>query len=206
MSDSQDSNSDPDTRSVVAGNSNGGGGGFWYGSVTLQIKYDVVVNLETLETLLTPVLGGETHDEGQVTGRSLQTDERIRRLEDDKQSLALQSTLYHSSQPLPPRERFGGGGAGDWGIESQLVTGRSLQTDERIRRLEDDKQSLALQVSVLSEQVEAQAEKIREMESCSDDHRQRLSDANKVLQKGLFSQLPVCVCCVKLVLEKEERG
>ncbi|KAK3795973.1 hypothetical protein RRG08_042967 [Elysia crispata] len=111
--------------SAVAGNS---GGNFWYGSVTLQVSYDVSVNLDTLETLLVPVLGRDPHQEEQVNGRS-------------------------------------------------------FQSDERIRRLEDDKQSLALQVSVLSEQVEAQAEKIRDMESCSHDHRQRLSDANKVLQK-----------------------
>lgn len=54
--------------------------------------------------------------------------------------------------------------------------------EERLRRLEGEKQSLGLQVSVLSEQVEAQSEKIAELEFQIDDRDQRLMEAQDTIQ------------------------
>lgn len=51
-----------------------------------------------------------------------------------------------------------------------------------IQRLEKDKQSLALQVSVLSDQVEAQGEKIRELEYNNNERRLRLQAAEEMLE------------------------
>ena len=47
-----------------------GGDNFWYGSLTLQVKYDVSVNLTTQETFLTPVLdsGPEEDEEEEEVG------------------------------------------------------------------------------------------------------------------------------------------
>lgn len=46
---------------------------------------------------------------------------------------------------------------------------------ERLARLENDKESLVLQVSVLTDQVEAQGEKIRDLEFCLEEHREKLN-------------------------------
>ncbi|KAI8783814.1 liprin-beta-1, partial [Biomphalaria glabrata] len=69
------------------------------------------------------------------------------------------------------------------------VNVRSSPHDEHLRHLEEEKQSLALQVSVLSDQVEAQAEKIRDMDMCLEDYRRRVMDASNVLQQGPISFL-----------------
>ncbi|KAG9338038.1 hypothetical protein JZ751_027202 [Albula glossodonta] len=59
---------------------------------------------------------------------------------------------------------------------------------ERLSRLEGDKESLVLQVSVLTEQVEAQGEKIRDLESSLDDHHYKLSSTEEMLQQELLSR------------------
>lgn len=60
-----------------------------------------------------------------------------------------------------------------------------LQNDaeDRVRRLEADKESLQLQVQVLSEQISAQSEKMAELERSLHDARQRLDDTEQKLQK-----------------------
>uniref|UniRef100_A0A2C9M213 SAM domain-containing protein n=1 Tax=Biomphalaria glabrata TaxID=6526 RepID=A0A2C9M213_BIOGL len=68
------------------------------------------------------------------------------------------------------------------------VNVRSSPHDEHLRHLEEEKQSLALQVSVLSDQVEAQAEKIRDMDMCLEDYRRRVMDASNVLQQELLTR------------------
>lgn len=50
-------------------------------------------------------------------------------------------------------------------------------------RLEGDKDSLQLQVTVLSEQVEAQAEKIIDLENSLEEKREQLQKAEEQLQK-----------------------
>ncbi|XP_070762827.1 liprin-beta-1b isoform X2 [Enoplosus armatus] len=56
---------------------------------------------------------------------------------------------------------------------------------ERLSRLESDKESLVLQVSVLTDQVEAQGEKIRDLDLCLDEHREKLNATEEMLQQEL---------------------
>ncbi|XP_070828344.1 liprin-beta-1b isoform X9 [Chaetodon trifascialis] len=57
---------------------------------------------------------------------------------------------------------------------------------ERLSRLESDKESLVLQVSVLTDQVEAQGEKIRDLDLCLDEHREKLNATEDMLQQELL--------------------
>uniref|UniRef100_A0A667Z7L1 PPFIA binding protein 1b n=1 Tax=Myripristis murdjan TaxID=586833 RepID=A0A667Z7L1_9TELE len=57
---------------------------------------------------------------------------------------------------------------------------------ERLSRLESDKESLVLQVSVLTDQVEAQGEKIRDLDMCLDEHREKLNATEEMLQQELL--------------------
>ncbi|XP_028263615.1 liprin-beta-1b isoform X3 [Parambassis ranga] len=57
---------------------------------------------------------------------------------------------------------------------------------ERLTRLESDKESLVLQVSVLTDQVEAQGEKIRDLDLCLDEHREKLNATEEMLQQELL--------------------
>lgn len=66
------------------------------------------------------------------------------------------------------------------------VTGDAYQ--DRLARLEGDKESLVLQVSVLTDQVEAQGEKIRDLECCLDEHREKLNATEEMLQQELLSR------------------
>ncbi|KAK7834013.1 hypothetical protein U0070_004994 [Myodes glareolus] len=56
---------------------------------------------------------------------------------------------------------------------------------ERLARLENDKESL---VSVLTDQVEAQGEKIRDLEFCLEEHREKLNATEEMLQQELLSR------------------
>ncbi|XP_009459800.1 PREDICTED: liprin-beta-2 [Nipponia nippon] len=57
---------------------------------------------------------------------------------------------------------------------------------ERLARLEGDKESLILQVSVLTDQVEAQGEKIRDLEICLEGHQLKLNATEEMLQQKDF--------------------
>ncbi|XP_067902745.1 liprin-beta-2b isoform X3 [Heterodontus francisci] len=59
---------------------------------------------------------------------------------------------------------------------------------ERLTRLESDRECLVLQVSVLTDQVEAQGEKIRDLEACLEEHQLKLSSTEEMLQQcyGIF--------------------
>ncbi|XP_047207068.1 liprin-beta-1b isoform X2 [Girardinichthys multiradiatus] len=57
---------------------------------------------------------------------------------------------------------------------------------ERLSRLEGDKESLVLQVSVLTDQVDAQGEKIRDLDICLDEHREKLNATEEMLQQELL--------------------
>ncbi|XP_045552915.1 liprin-beta-2 isoform X14 [Salmo salar] len=59
---------------------------------------------------------------------------------------------------------------------------------ERLVRLEGDKESLVLQVSVLTDQVEAQGEKIRDLESSLEEHYHKLNSTEEMLQQELLSR------------------
>ncbi|XP_048404789.1 liprin-beta-1b isoform X8 [Stegostoma tigrinum] len=80
---------------------------------------------------------------------------------------------------------------GEW-LQSHLTNGHISVTgdayQDRLARLEGDKESLVLQVSVLTDQVEAQGEKIRDLESCLDEHREKLNGTEEMLQQELLSR------------------
>lgn len=56
-------------------------------------------------------------------------------------------------------------------------------TDERLRRLQTDKESLALQVQVLSEQVSAQHERINELENKLTEKTQLMNNVEDLLHR-----------------------
>ncbi|XP_066489165.1 liprin-beta-1 isoform X2 [Tiliqua scincoides] len=79
----------------------------------------------------------------------------------------------------------------EW-LQSQMANGHiSANGDvyqERLTRLENDKESLVLQVSVLTDQVDAQGEKIRDLELCLEEHREKLNATEEMLQQELLSR------------------
>lgn len=56
-------------------------------------------------------------------------------------------------------------------------------TDERFRRLQTDKESLAMQVQMLSDQVSAQNSKITDLERLINDKAQLISNTEDLLQR-----------------------
>ncbi|XP_058859075.1 liprin-beta-2-like isoform X1 [Acipenser ruthenus] len=79
----------------------------------------------------------------------------------------------------------------DW-LETGTVNLRSSVINEtyqeRLARLEADKGSLVLQVSVLTDQVEAQGEKIRDLECSLDEHNHKQQTTEEMLQQELLSR------------------
>lgn len=75
-----------------------------------------------------------------------------------------------------------------------MTSNRDLQKDEQqtmtsaekhllqISRLQDEKESLILQVSVLTDQVEAQGEKIRDLEFTKEELQIKLEEAEQFLE------------------------
>uniref|UniRef100_A0AAX7TSB5 SAM domain-containing protein n=1 Tax=Astatotilapia calliptera TaxID=8154 RepID=A0AAX7TSB5_ASTCA len=59
---------------------------------------------------------------------------------------------------------------------------------ERLSRLESDKECLILQVSVLTDQVEVQGEKIRDLDSCLEQHHEKLNATEQLLQQELLNR------------------
>lgn len=59
----------------------------------------------------------------------------------------------------------------------------STDSEEVVRRLEADKDRLALQVSVLTEQIDAQSEKISDLEKALDEKKKQLHTAEDVLNR-----------------------
>uniref|UniRef100_M4AME9 PPFIA binding protein 2 n=1 Tax=Xiphophorus maculatus TaxID=8083 RepID=M4AME9_XIPMA len=79
----------------------------------------------------------------------------------------------------------------DWlqtGSVSLCTPANNETYQERLLRLEGDKESLVLQVSVLTDQVEAQGEKIRDLETSLEEHRQKLASTEEMLQQELRSR------------------
>lgn len=71
-------------------------------------------------------------------------------------------------------------------VNHTVVNNETYQ--ERLTRLEGDKESLILQVSVLTDQVEAQGDKIRDLESCVEEHHLKLNATEEMLQQELLSR------------------
>ncbi|XP_040058791.1 liprin-beta-2 isoform X5 [Gasterosteus aculeatus] len=65
-------------------------------------------------------------------------------------------------------------------------SGNSESYQERLSRLEEDKESLILQVSVLTDQVEAQWAQISNLQSSLVEHQQKLNSTEEMLQQELL--------------------
>uniref|UniRef100_A0A6Q2X7R5 SAM domain-containing protein n=1 Tax=Esox lucius TaxID=8010 RepID=A0A6Q2X7R5_ESOLU len=72
----------------------------------------------------------------------------------------------------------------------EWLNGHSSDTvyQERLSRVESDKECLLLQVSVLSDQVEVQGEKIRDLDMCLEEHKEKLNATEEKLQEELLSK------------------
>ncbi|XP_029969822.1 LOW QUALITY PROTEIN: liprin-beta-1-like [Salarias fasciatus] len=72
---------------------------------------------------------------------------------------------------------------------AEWLQGRTSSSEsayqERLSRLESDKECLILQVSVLTDQVEVQGEKIRDLDGCLELHREKLNATEELLQQEL---------------------
>ncbi|XP_014324585.1 liprin-beta-1-like isoform X1 [Xiphophorus maculatus] len=98
------------------------------------------------------------------------------------------------------------------------VHGSGAVYQERLSRLESDKECLILQVSVLTDQVEVQGEKIRDLDKSLELHREKLNAAEELLQQELLNrtaletqklELMTEVSSLKLklaTLERDHRG
>ena len=73
-----------------------------------------------------------------------------------------------------------------------LTNGETHQS--QISRLEDEKESLILQVSVLTDQVEAQGEKIRDLEFTKEEMQIKLEEAEQLFENVSF------LCYITLTL------
>ncbi|XP_062562952.1 liprin-beta-1 isoform X3 [Armigeres subalbatus] len=74
---------------------------------------------------------------------------------------------------------------------SRTMWGKDCQrqdTDERLRRLQSDKEALALQVKVLTEQIQTQGTKISDLERTVSEKNQLLSNADDLLQREMLSR------------------
>ncbi|KAH3877314.1 hypothetical protein DPMN_001177 [Dreissena polymorpha] len=69
-------------------------------------------------------------------------------------------------------------------VETKHLFGLLQGPEERARRLEMDRSSLTMQVNVLTEQVEAQSERIREMEYQLENRRQKVQFTEERYQKS----------------------
>ncbi|XP_061617364.1 liprin-beta-1-like isoform X2 [Phyllopteryx taeniolatus] len=80
-------------------------------------------------------------------------------------------------------------GLAEW-LQGRMTNGHSSEAvyQERLTRLESDKECLILQVSVLTDQVEVQGEKIRDLDNCLDLHREKLCASEELLQKELLTR------------------
>ncbi|KAL6106950.1 ppfibp1 [Pungitius sinensis] len=72
---------------------------------------------------------------------------------------------------------------------------------ERLSRIECDKESLVLQVSVLTDQVEAQGEKIRDLDLCLDEHRDKLNATEEMLQQEILCRTTLETQKLELISE-----
>ena len=72
-------------------------------------------------------------------------------------------------------------------IGSSDTTGELVKYLKKISRLENEKDSLLLQVSVLTDQVEVQGEKMRELEFLRDELQIKVADLEETVKKVVNS-------------------
>nr|XP_040030982.1 liprin-beta-1-like [Gasterosteus aculeatus aculeatus] len=94
-------------------------------------------------------------------------------------------------------------GLAEW-LQGRLTNGHGSDGvyQERLSRLESDKECLSVvQVSVLTDQVEVQGEKIRDLDSCLDLHRQKLNATEELLQQELSNRTALETQKLELISE-----
>ncbi|CAL8322936.1 unnamed protein product [Lota lota] len=84
-------------------------------------------------------------------------------------------------------------GLAEWLHQGRLSNGHGFGSveaayQERLSRLESDKECLVLQVSVLTDQVEVQGEKIRDLDKCLAEHREKLNNTEQLFQQELSNR------------------
>ncbi|XP_052270288.1 liprin-beta-1-like isoform X2 [Dreissena polymorpha] len=199
VSGSSMSSSVGDDERLSLGNSSSGYLGF--GDVSGQEASDI---LAAALQQMDGIIAGTTFDncsngfgsltstpESTLRTRSTMTDARIIKLLDD---LKLALDLCDDKSRIirkTPQEVVNA--VVDW-----LQTGRETAAkvnghmhegpEERARRLEMDRSSLTMQVNVLTEQVEAQSERIREMEYQLENRRQKVQFTEERYQKELLTR------------------
>uniref|UniRef100_G3Q996 SAM domain-containing protein n=1 Tax=Gasterosteus aculeatus aculeatus TaxID=481459 RepID=G3Q996_GASAC len=91
-------------------------------------------------------------------------------------------------------------GLAEW-LQGRLTNGHGSDGvyQERLSRLESDKEYLFL--SVLTDQVEVQGEKIRDLDSCLDLHRQKLNATEELLQQELSNRTALETQKLELISE-----
>ncbi|XP_026218281.1 liprin-beta-1-like isoform X2 [Anabas testudineus] len=93
-------------------------------------------------------------------------------------------------------------GVAGW-LHGRLTNGHSSEAiyQERLSRLESDKECLILQVSVLTDQVEVQGEKIRDLDTCLEHHREKLNATEELLQQELVARMALETQKLELMTE-----
>ncbi|XP_049540574.1 uncharacterized protein LOC125954386 isoform X2 [Anopheles darlingi] len=90
--------------------------------------------------------------------------------------------------PPPPLPSPGGCCSCDHHRSHWNTDGQRQDTDERLRRLQTDKEALALQVKTLTEQVQTFTSKISELERTVKEKNQLLANAEDLLQREMLSR------------------
>lgn len=79
----------------------------------------------------------------------------------------------------------------------------TTELQEQLRRLESDKESLSLQVAVLTDQVDAQSEKINDLEKALSEQKRQLTASEDLLQRvsNIFVLIKsLCLLTVEIIL------
>ncbi|KAK8722234.1 hypothetical protein OTU49_012336 [Cherax quadricarinatus] len=109
----------------------------------------------------------------------------------------LNHSILHTPQGSRPHRRLHTDYITLWSCHSP--PGSSLE--ERVNRLEGDKDSLQLQVTVLTQQVEAQTEKIADLENLLEEKKAQLQKTEEQLQKEVMGRSNLETQCLELVSE-----
>ncbi|XP_072398611.1 liprin-beta-2 isoform X2 [Diabrotica undecimpunctata] len=98
----------------------------------------------------------------------------------------MQCCSYHMAPIVPPCCYYGER-SHHWAPPPPSYT-KPAETDEKFRKLQYEKDNLQLQVQVLSDQIEAQSDKISDLEKMLYERKQQLSETEDKLQREILSR------------------